>query len=78
MASNKMRPIHPGEILREEYLAPLGMSANALAMALHVPAPRIPRFSFEQLAAQEMAMSAQQPRLLRHDGAVLAQPAKLV
>jgi addiction module HigA family antidote len=36
-----MRPIHPGEILREEYLVPLGMSANALAMALHVPAPRI-------------------------------------
>lgn len=41
MATNKMRPIHPGEILREEYLAPLGMSAHALAMALHVPAPRI-------------------------------------
>ncbi len=41
MASNKMRPIHPGEILREEFLVPLGMSANALAMALHVPAPRI-------------------------------------
>ena len=41
MATNKMRPIHPGEVLREEFLAPLGMSANALAMALHVPAPRI-------------------------------------
>jgi len=41
MTTNKMRPIHPGEILREEFLAPLGMSANALAMALHVPAPRI-------------------------------------
>lgn len=41
MATNKMRPIHPGEVLREEYLAPLGMSANALARALHVPAPRI-------------------------------------
>jgi addiction module HigA family antidote len=41
MATNKMRPIHPGEILREEFLAPLDMSANALAMALHVPAPRI-------------------------------------
>ena len=41
MASNKMRPIHPGEILHEEFLVPLGMSANALAMALHVPAPRI-------------------------------------
>lgn len=36
-----MRPIHPGEILREEFLAPLDMRANALAMALHVPAPRI-------------------------------------
>ncbi len=41
MTKNKMRPIHPGEILREEFLAPLGMSAHALAMALHVPAPRI-------------------------------------
>lgn len=41
MATNKMRPIHPGEILREEFLAPLGMSAHALAMALRVPAPRI-------------------------------------
>jgi addiction module HigA family antidote len=41
MATNQMRPIHPGEILREEFLAPLDMSANALAMALHVPAPRI-------------------------------------
>lgn len=41
MATNKMRPIHPGEILREEYLAPLNMAAHALAMDLHVPAPRI-------------------------------------
>ena len=39
--SNKMRPIHPGEILREEFLAPLGMSAHALAMEIKVPAPRI-------------------------------------
>lgn len=38
---NRMRPIHPGEILREEYLEPLGMSASALATALRVPAPRI-------------------------------------
>lgn len=41
MATNRMRPIHPGEVLREEFLAPLGMSANALALALHVPAPRV-------------------------------------
>lgn len=41
MTRNGMRPIHPGEILREDFLAPLGMSANALATALRVPAPRI-------------------------------------
>lgn len=38
---NGMRPVHPGEILREEYLVPLGMSAHALSIALRVPAPRI-------------------------------------
>ncbi|MBI4756176.1 MAG: HigA family addiction module antidote protein [Betaproteobacteria bacterium] len=41
MPVNRMRPIHPGEVLREEFLAPLGMSAHALALALRVPAPRI-------------------------------------
>ena len=41
MATNKMRPIHPGEIIREEYLAPLDMSPHALAIELRVPAPRI-------------------------------------
>ncbi len=33
--------IHPGEILREEFLKPLGMSAYELAKRLHVPAPRV-------------------------------------
>jgi antitoxin HigA-1 len=32
---------HPGEVLNEEFLVPLGMSVNALAMALRVPATRI-------------------------------------
>jgi addiction module HigA family antidote len=41
MATNKMRPIHPGEILRKEYLEPLNLSAHALALELRVPAPRI-------------------------------------
>jgi len=36
-----MRPVHLGEVLREDYLVPLNMSANALAKALNVPAPRI-------------------------------------
>jgi addiction module HigA family antidote len=38
---NLMRPIHPGEILREEFLIPLNMSAHALSMELKVAAPRI-------------------------------------
>jgi len=38
---NNMRPIHPGEIIKEEYLEPLNMSVNALAIALRIPAPRI-------------------------------------
>jgi antitoxin HigA-1 len=32
---------HPGEVLREEFMAPLGLAANALALALRVPATRI-------------------------------------
>ena len=40
-ASNGMRPVHPGEILREDFLRPLGMTAHALSKALHVPPARI-------------------------------------
>ena len=38
---DRLPPIHPGEILREEFLSPLGMAANELALALRVPATRI-------------------------------------
>lgn len=41
MLKNSMRPLHPGEVLREDYLKPLDMNANALARQLHVPASRI-------------------------------------
>ena len=41
MPTNRMRPIHPGEILREDFLVPLQMTPHALAMALRVPASRI-------------------------------------
>jgi antitoxin HigA-1 len=34
-------PIHPGEMLREEFLVPMGLSANALAIAIGVPATRV-------------------------------------
>ena len=39
--ADRMRAIHPGEVLREDYLAPLGMSVDALAMELGVPATRL-------------------------------------
>ncbi|MEO7390728.1 MAG: HigA family addiction module antitoxin [Ramlibacter sp.] len=41
MTKNGMRAIHPGEILRKEFLAPLNISAHALSQALHVPPARI-------------------------------------
>ncbi|WP_313109473.1 HigA family addiction module antitoxin, partial [Stutzerimonas nitrititolerans] len=41
MAINGMRPVHPGEVLREEFLEPLGITPAALARALHVSAPTI-------------------------------------
>ena len=53
MPSNAMRPIHPGEILREEFLVPLGLSAHALAQALRVPATRV-----NEIANERRAISA--------------------
>lgn len=41
MIKNGMRPIHPGEILREDFLMPLEMTAHALSKALHVPPARV-------------------------------------
>lgn len=38
---DRLRPVHPGEVLREDFLAPLGLSVNALALALGVPSTRI-------------------------------------
>ena len=43
-------PVHPGEILHEEYLVPLNMSASALAKKLNVPRTRIERLAAEQTA----------------------------
>jgi addiction module HigA family antidote len=39
--SKKLSPIHPGEILREEFMLPLGLSSNALAKAIGVTPARI-------------------------------------
>lgn len=37
----KLKPVHPGEILREEFMAPLGLSMNKMAMDMRVPVTRI-------------------------------------
>ena len=50
MIKNNMRPIHPGEILREEYVLPLGLSANRLAIELRVPVTRISKILNEERA----------------------------
>jgi addiction module HigA family antidote len=41
MATKKLDPVHPGEILQKEFLEPMGLSQNRLALALRVPARRI-------------------------------------
>ncbi len=45
--SNKLAPLHPGEVLREEFLVPLSLSAGALAKACGVPRTRIERLANE-------------------------------
>ena len=41
MFKNGMRPVHPGEILREDYIKPMGVSVRAVALALNVPYSRL-------------------------------------
>ncbi len=61
---NRMRPVHPGEVLREDYLAPLGLSVNALAVALGVPATRM-----HEIVKERRAVTADTAaRLARHFG----------
>ena len=64
MFKNCMRPVHPGEILKEDYLIPLGISSRALAKALRVPAPRI-----NEIVRQGRGITADTAmRLARHFG----------
>lgn len=48
MKTNKLLPIHPGEILREEFMKPRCLSQNALARALNVPPRRINEIILEK------------------------------
>ena len=46
--TKKLPPIHPGEILREDFMRPLGLSMNKLALDLHVPVTRIAEIVHER------------------------------
>jgi len=61
MTNNGMRPVHPGEILREEYLLPLGMSVNALAIQLRIPATRL-----HEIAKERRGVTADTAMRLAH------------
>jgi antitoxin HigA-1 len=64
MKTNKLSPIHPGEILREEFMRPLGLSQNALARALNVPPRRI-----NEIVLEKRGITADTAlRLARHFG----------
>ena len=60
----RLPPVHPGDVLRHDFLEPLGLSAHALAMALRVPPNRI-----TTILAGERAVTAETAlRLARHFG----------
>ena len=46
--ARKLKPMHPGEVLREEFLVPLKMSAGSLAKTCGLPRTRIERIASEQ------------------------------
>jgi len=46
--SEKLSPIHPGEILREDFMVPLNLSMNKLALDLHVPVTRVAEIVHER------------------------------
>jgi addiction module HigA family antidote len=57
MATRKLKLAHPGKILREEFMKPVGLSAYALAKALDVPLPRVNDIVREKRAiSPEMAV----------------------
>lgn len=48
--AKKLKPVHPGEILREEFMAPLGLSMNRMAIDMRVPVTRIADIANEKRA----------------------------
>jgi antitoxin HigA-1 len=59
MATGKIKLTHPGKILREEFMEPVGLSAYALAKALSVPLPRV-----NDIVREKRSISAEMAVLL--------------
>jgi len=72
-SGERLPPVHPGEVLRHDFLEPLGLTAHVLALALRVPANRV-----TAILAGERAVTAETgaPSFtsLRHQCRVLAEP----
>jgi addiction module HigA family antidote len=60
----KLPPVHPGEVLREDYLIPAGVTVNALALALRVPVSRM----YEIVSCRRAITPETALRLARHLG----------
>ena len=69
---NGMRPVHPGEVLREEYLRPLDMSVNALAKRLSIPTSRLNDIVLERRGVSPDTAMAAPCALLRRRCPLLA------
>ena len=67
-----MPPVHPGEVLREDFMKPRGLTVNRLALELHVPATRIGEIVHEP--PNHGGDCAAPGTLLQHECRVLAEP----
>ncbi len=61
MLKNGMRPVHPGEVLVEDYIKPIGVSVRAVSMALHIPYSRL-----SEITKGERRISADTALRLEH------------
>lgn len=76
MIDTKLAPIHPGEVLREEFLKPLGLSQNRLALEIGVPARRINEIV---LGKRGVTATRRSPgALLWYVTAILARPSNVI
>jgi hypothetical protein len=70
MKTNKLPPIHPGEILREEFMKPHGRSQNALARALNIPPRRTNEIFWKSAGSRQTPPCGW--HLPEHHGGILA------